>query len=143
MNTRAVVAMSGTFGYELDLNLIGEEEKKQVPIQIESFKKYWNLLHNGEYYRLTNVLENTSEAAWMMVSDDKEEALINIVMLNATGNCPNKFIRCAGLMPSVKYQDEESGKVYSSNALMTMGIPIPQKILGEYEAMQIHLRRVI
>lgn len=151
INTRAVVAMAGTFGYELDLNLISEEEMQAVPVQIATFKKYWNLLHKGLYYRLTDVMQNRKEAAWMMVAEDGSEALVNIVTLDATGNGPNRFIRCAGLTPGANYRDEDSGMVYSANALMSQGLPMPkitvpglshQVIPGEYEAFQIHLCKV-
>jgi len=149
--TRAVVAMSGTFGYELDLNLISEEEKRQVPAQIATFKKYWHLLQNGLYYRLTDVMRNRGEAAWMMVAEDGSEALINIVTLDVTGNGPNRFIRCAGLTPGAVYRDEESGAKYAANALMSQGLPTPQMEIpglpfkvtpGEYQAFQIHLCKV-
>ena len=151
LHTRAVVAMEGTFGYELDLNLISDEEKKEVPEQIETFKKYWNLLHNGLYYRLTDVMKNHQEAAWMMVAEDGSEALVNIVKLNTTGNCPNRYIRCAGLTPGATYINEATGDVYSANALMTIGLPMPRVMrpgtfwwsnAGEYDAFQIHLCRV-
>ncbi len=150
-HTRAVVAMSGTFGYELDLNLISEDERKQVPAQIEAFKKYWSLLHNGLFYRLTDVMQNRQEAAWMMVVEDGSEALVNIVVLDSTGNSPNRFIRCQGLTPGASYRDEESGIVYDANALMAQGLPMPMvqhprwpvKVTpNEYDAFQIHLRKL-
>ena len=149
--TRAVVAMAGTFGYELDLNLLSEEEKNMVPVQIETFKKRWNLLHNGLYYRLTDVMRNRQEAAWMTVAEDGSEALVSIVKLEATGNAPNRFIRCMGLTPGASYRDEESGTVYSANALMSQGMPVPMvSVPGlpfklspcEYDAFQIYLKRV-
>lgn len=150
-HTRAVVAMAGTFGYELDLNLITEEEKQQVPVQIETFKKHWELLHNGLFYRLTDVMQNKQEAAWMTVAEDGSEALVNIVVLDITGNGPNRFVRCMGLTPGANYLDEESGTVYSANALMTQGLPMPivkhprwgfPVAPFEYDAFQIHLSKV-
>jgi alpha-galactosidase len=147
IHTRGVVAMEGTFGYELDLNLISESEMEEVKEQIVTFKKYWDLLHNGTYYRLTDVMKNRSEAAWMMVSEDQKEALVNIVVLDTTGNCPNRYIRCAGLDPMAQYEDEK-GTVYSGNVLMTIGLPMPLKYVPntqwrefarEYDAFQIHL----
>ena len=71
--------------------------------------------------------------------------------LDATGNAPNRFIRCAGLTPGAMYREEDSGWVYSANALMSQGLPMPkitvpglshQVIPGEYEAFQIHLCKV-
>ena len=52
--TRAVTAMAGSFGYELDLNLLSDAEKQAVTEQIQQFKAYGPLIHNGRYYRLTN-----------------------------------------------------------------------------------------
>ncbi len=41
--------MAGSFGYELDLNKVSDEEKEEVKAQVENYKKYWDLLHNGLY----------------------------------------------------------------------------------------------
>ena len=43
--TRAAVAMAGTFGYELDPAKLSEEEKTQIRGQIEEFKKYYDVIH--------------------------------------------------------------------------------------------------
>ena len=51
-STRGCVAMAGTFGYELDITKLTEEEKEQVRKQICRFKKYYDLIQYGEYYRL-------------------------------------------------------------------------------------------
>lgn len=67
--------MAGSFGYELDLNLLSDGEKEEVKEQIKTFKKYYNLTHEGEYYRLTNPMENRLYAAWEFVSQDQSEAL--------------------------------------------------------------------
>ncbi|MCR4951358.1 MAG: alpha-galactosidase [Solobacterium sp.] len=151
IDTRAVVAMEGTFGYELDLNRLSEKEMKQVTAQIETFKKYWNILHCGLYYRLTDVMENRQEAAWMMVSEDGSEALLNIVTLDVTGNKPNRFIRCAGLDPDASYRDDETGMVYSGNLLMSTGLLMPMRAVEghnlvttppEYDAFQIHFTKI-
>lgn len=148
IHTRAVVAMSGTFGYELDLNLISEEEKKAVTEQIATFHKYWDLIQNGTYYRLTDVIRNRKEAAWMMVAEDKREALVNIVTLDVTGNGPNRFVYCMGLEPGAIYKDADTDICYPANALMTQGLPLPaakHPVLNskshpaEYTAFQIHL----
>lgn len=53
--TRAAVAMAGSFGYELDLNLLTEEEKEQVREQIKNYHRFEMLIRQGRYYRLTDV----------------------------------------------------------------------------------------
>lgn len=141
LNTRAVVAMAGSFGYELDLNLLTEEEKQAVRSQIEAYKKDWPLLHNGRYYRLTDCTQNHEEAAWMMAAPDGSEALVNVVTLNTHCNPPARYLFCRGLLPDALYRGVETGKVYSGAALMYGGWPIPLKA-GEYNAWQLHLVRV-
>ena len=58
--------MAGSFGYELDLNLLSDEEKEAVTQQIQQFKEYGSLLHNGTYYRLSNPLV-AAYALWAFV----------------------------------------------------------------------------
>ncbi len=137
MNTRGVVAMAGSFGYELDLNLISDEEKEQVKEQIEDFKKYWELIHNGDYYRITDVEHNTEVAAWEFVKADKSECLLNIVTLTTHGNAPVNYVKCKGLSPEKTYICEQTKMKYSGSALMSIGIPVPT-VLGEYQAWQMH-----
>lgn len=73
--TRANVAYFGTFGYELDLNLLSEDEMSQVKGQIEFMKKYRELIQmEGDFYRLVNPFEG-NDTAWMVVSRDKSEAV--------------------------------------------------------------------
>lgn len=141
LHTRAVVAMAGSFGYELDLNLLSDQEKQQVRRQIADFKRFWPLLHNGLYYRLTDCTQNREEAAWMMVAPDGSEALLNLVTLNTHCNAPVRYLFCRGLQPDARYRSAESGEEYSGAALMYAGLPVPQ-VPGEYNAWQMHFVRV-
>ena len=52
--TRANVAMSGVFGYELDPTLLTIEEKVQIEEQIKFYKKYRNLLLYCNFTRLSS-----------------------------------------------------------------------------------------
>lgn len=139
--TRAVVAMPGSFGYELDLNLLPDPEKQAVTQQIQDFKRYWPLLHRGRYYRLSNPEQNTEYTAWMMTAEDGGEALISVVATNVHCNAPTYFIPCKGLLPDAVYRDADSGKTYGGAALLNAGIPLPAG-LKEYQAWQMHLVRV-
>ena len=51
--------MSGTFGYELDLGKLSDEECQQVRQQIETFKKLYDVVQNGRYYRLSDPAPGT------------------------------------------------------------------------------------
>lgn len=82
IETRAVVAMSGTFGYELDPRRLSHDEKQQIRRQIELFNRHYNLIQKGRYYRLGNDGTKDYFEAWMFVSEDKKEALLNLVVKN-------------------------------------------------------------
>lgn len=139
LNTRGIVAMSGSFGYELDLNLLSDDEKIEVKQQILDYKKYWDLIHNGKYYRLTNCEKDNKKAAWAFVKNDRSEVLINIVKLNAEHNAAIEYIKLRGLDENAIYKAENA--TYYGSQLMYSGLPV--KIMhGEYKAYQIHLKTI-
>lgn len=141
METRGCVAMAGSFGYELDLSRISEAEKACVKEQIAEYKKYWDLIHNGDYYRLTSPPSGDSLGAWMYVSGDKDEALVQAVTLEAHGNPLTVWVRLAGLDPEGIYENTANGTRYSGAALMAAGMPFPQ-LKEEYQSCMLHLCRI-
>lgn len=123
--TRGDVAMAGAFGYELDLTKLTDAERELVKKQVASYHKYYDVIQNGDYYRLINPSEDvkniTSAAAWESVSQDKSEALLTyVVMRTHTG--VSRYIRLRGLDPERIYVDEETGRKYSGALLMNAGL---------------------
>ncbi len=145
INTRGVVAMSGSFGYELDLGLLNEDEKKEVTLQIETFKKYWDVIHNGKYYRLTNPISNTEYCAWLFVADDKSKALLNLVKTHKHFSEGRIYIPFKGLDPQKQYLIEDgnvlTGQTFSGAALMGRGLYLDYD-MNEYDATQIYITEV-
>lgn len=141
LHTRGVVAMSGTFGYELDLGKMDDEEKQEIRNQIAEYHKYAPLILNGLYYRLTNPF-CSEVGAWEFVSEDASEALLNVVMLEIHGNMTVNYVKLKGLESGQLYREETSGRVYSADALMDAGLPLPVEI-GEYKAYQMHFIKVM
>jgi len=140
LGTRGIVAMSGTFGYELNPELLSEEDKKEIRAQIARRNEVAELIHGGKYYRLMSPFNNEA-AAWEFVSDDQEEVLLNMVNLETHGNRPVTYIRMQGLAPGAAYRDEESGRVYPADALMEAGIPMPAPF-GDYGTLQMRFKKV-
>lgn len=70
IETRADVAYFGTFGYELDLLKLGEEDKAEIRRQIAFMKEKRDLIQKGTFYRLKSPFEG-NETAWMIVSEDQ------------------------------------------------------------------------
>ena len=129
--------MSGTFGYELDLLKLTEEEKDEVRSQIGEFRKYAPLIQNGRYYRLTDPFKS-EVCAWEIVGNSQEEVLLNVVMEEIHGNMTVNYVNLQGLKCSAVYRDTETGKTYNGAALMEAGIPMPVE-MGEFKAYQMHL----
>ena len=137
LETRGVVAMSGTFGYELDLAKLSDEEKKLVKKQVIQYKKYAPLISDGRYYRLSNPFID-EVTAWEFVSEDQKEILFNAVQTELHSNMAPQYVKMKGLKTGVVYKDMESGECYPADILMEIGLPIVSKG-SEYQSYQMYL----
>ncbi|MDD3220579.1 MAG: alpha-galactosidase [Lachnospiraceae bacterium] len=134
--TRSVVAMAGSFGYELDLGKLSEGEKEEIRQENRKFRKYASLIQQGIYYRLSNP-QTDAVGAWEVVNEEKTEALVSVVMLEKYANAAVSYVKVKGLRADAQYLEENSGKRYSGSALMAIGLPLPVEP-GEYLAYQMH-----
>ncbi|MCD8149069.1 MAG: alpha-galactosidase [Clostridiales bacterium] len=137
LQTRSYVAMSGTFGYELDIRGLSGEEKEAIRAQIADYHRYAPLILDGLYYRLTNPFRD-EVGGWEFVSEDRERALCFAVMLEVHGNMTVNYLRVKGLLSGRQYRCEADGKVYDADILMEVGLPFPAK-MGEYRAYRYYL----
>ena len=136
IETRAVTAMAGSFGYELDLNTLSDGEKQKVKEQIVRFKQDGPLIHNGLYYRLSNPMTDKF-AVWEFVSENRTDVLVNGVIFRTEPNSRQYSIKLRGLLPEADYRLAENGKVYKGSALMNGGILLP-KSWGDYVPVEMH-----
>jgi alpha-galactosidase len=121
IETKAAVAMAGTFGYELDPKHMSCEDKEKVKEQIKNYHRFYNVIHFGDLYRITAPTDDEYKCAWQYNSKDKSEALLTVVIKNRT---PHDFllVKLKGLDPEKLYLDEDSGEIYSGGLLMNVGI---------------------
>ena len=138
METRGVVAMCGTFGYEMDLGKCTAEEKAVVREQVRTFKERCRLIQEGDYYRLTDPFRNRDYTAWQHVSPDRREALVSLVTGSTWAAKPFLTLRLKGLDPEAFYRVNGGGERYSGAQLMYAGYPIPPQ-RGDYQAVQLYL----
>lgn len=136
LQTRAVTAMSGTFGYELDPAEMNAYDKEAVKAQIRQFKKYYDLIQYGNYYRLTNPDTAESWHGWQFAAEDGSEALLCAVALQIHPNGPGCWLKLKGLNSGSSYLVE--GKEYPGDVLMNAGLLIPPAKL-EYESIQMYI----
>ena len=140
LHTRGVAAMSGTFGYELNPALLSVEEKAEIRMQLAKYREHQELIREGNYYRLSDPFQDDF-AAWMVVSEDQNQALVSVVRLTAEANPVAAYVTPRGLAEDAFYLEKTTGKVYAGAALMEAGILLTAP-KGEYEAYQIMLQRV-
>lgn len=134
-DTRAIVASAGTFGYELDLAKLSDEEKEIAKKHIQEYKEMEMLVLNGDYYRLTNPYRNHEYVLWQFVSKDKKETIVNGVMLRNESNPHIHLVYLEGLEPDRHYKDADTGAVYTGATLMYAGVPLPVG-QGDYQPLK-------
>ena len=137
--TRGDVAMAGSFGYELDLNQVTDEEKEQVREQLNSFRRLYSLTHEGDYYRLTEPGKGDF-MAWEFVDENREHAMLTIVQTESFGNPVPIHTVVKGLDPAKKYRCLMNGAVRSGASWMGAGLT-PDRILKQYESLVIEFVR--
>jgi len=125
IESRANVAYFGTFGYELDVTRMEDDEKEKVMQQVAFFKEKRSLIRNSDFYRLLNPFES-NEVSWMVVSEDKKEAIVGYYKVLAKPNDKYYRLKLKGLDPDKLYLIEDSGSTHYGDELMNVGI-----ILGE------------
>lgn len=139
--TRGHVALFGTFGYELDITKISEEDREEIGRQTALYHRFQPLVREGDYYRIASFSENHLYDCWSVVSKDRTEALVTYVQVLAEPNCHSRRLKLKGLNPEADYRLEETGGVYSGALLMQGGILIPRKF-GDFVSSIYHFEEI-
>ena len=137
--TRATVAMAGTFGYELDLNKISDKEQEMVKSQVNDYLKYDELVHEGDYYRLTSPYDSNRVCAWQTVTKDKSLGLVSAVVQSLEANESNIYVYPRGLDETAVY--EIAGAKRTGRVWINGGFLIP-RIKEEYESFRFEIKKV-
>lgn len=121
--TRGHVAMTGAFGYELDLSALSEDDRKEAIEQVKFYKQVRGLLMQGDLYRLKSPF-TSNESAWVVVAPDQREAVATHVTILAQPNGNVDFIPLRGLNPNLSYRVAGTDEVYRGDLLMQAGLPV-------------------
>ncbi len=123
IEARGNVAMSGCFGYELDLNILSDSDLNKVRGQIQRVKEVRNTLLYGAFHRLLSPFEG-NDTAWMTVSRDQTEAILMYTRKLAKAGTYKPLLRLRGLDESKVYTIKETGESYTGSELMNLGLCI-------------------
>lgn len=126
LSTRGNVAFTGSFGYELNLFQLSEEEKEEIRRQVAFYKEHADLFRNGEFYRLIDPFTDPYRCAWAYVSEDKRKVAVMFAVTRSYVYMTNN-LRLKGLDPNLVYTDSESGKTFYGDTLMNAGLNLNGK----------------
>lgn len=139
-DTRGYIALTGTFGYELDVTRITEEERNQIPEQISMYHKYNDLIREGDYYRITSYQENHENDSFIVVSKDKQEAVAVYIQVEARPKLRSIRIRLKGLKEDYQYTINDGEKIFSGAMLMNAGITMDE-LWGDYQGKLLYFKK--
>ena len=140
LEMRGHVAMSGNFGYELDLTKFTDEEKEAVKQQISLYKEIRGLVQFGDFHRLLSPFEG-NETAWMFVSPDASEVAVFYFRVLSESNAPLNRLKLKGLDSNADYRLLGGEEIFGGDALMYAGIPVGAQP-GDYHSEFFRLERV-
>jgi alpha-galactosidase len=139
LDTRANVAYFGTFGYELDLTALPEEEIETIKEQVVFMKKYRKVLQYGRFYRLQSPWDGT-DSAWMVVNEEQTLAIVGWYRILNRINDSYTRVPLKGLNPNLSYTDHITGRTCYGDELMYRGLITSDETSGflagktEYES---------
>ena len=147
--TRGYIALSGTFGYELDITKLPPEERAMIPGQVALYKKFSDLVRNGDYSRIASYSENNEYDCWASIAKDKSKALVTFVQVLNHPNYKTRFIKMTGLKQDAKYRvtwpDEDQAKFQpielSGLTIAKAGIPV-RRDWGDFQAQLIYIEEI-
>ncbi len=139
LKIRGDVAMSGNFGYELDLMKFSEEEKDIVRKQVETYKELRSFVPSADMYRLKSPFEG-NDTAWQFISEDKNNVFAAYFRINSKVNPGITRLRLTALEPDALYELEGEDKAYGGDELMNIGIIID--MWGDFQSRTFRLKRV-
>ncbi len=130
IETRANVAYFGTFGYELDLNKLSQEEQDKIIAQIKFMKEYREIIQFGTFYRLKSPFEG-NETVWMVVSNDLNTAIVGYYRPLQEVNQGFRRVKLLGLDPNKEYHVSINETDHYGDELMNFGLLTSDSSCGE------------
>ena len=144
LKTRGNVAMSGNFGYELDLTKLSDEEKEEIKAQVVQYKELRTFVPKGDMYRLkspfADVNHNGNDTAWMVVSEDGTDVFAAYFRKSCIVNGGIYRMKFTALEPDAIYEVVGENIRYSGDELMEIGLIVD--MWGDFTSKVWRLRKV-
>ena len=133
---RTDVAMMCKLGFDIRLHEMSKPEQEYCQGAVKNFKRLEPVILDGDLYRLVSPYES-DHAAMMYAGADAKKAVLFAFDIHPRYAEQHQPVRLQGLNPATRYKVEEinlvpgtksrlscSGKTYSGDYLMKVGIPL-------------------
>ena len=102
MQTRGYVALPGTFGYELDVTKMTDEDFEEMKKQVTLFKELRHVFHQGDMYRLVSPF-TSNNCVWEYVADDKNTVAVISTRVKQTPSTRNLKVETIKKSPKLMH----------------------------------------
>lgn len=129
--TKAILALFGTYGYEMNPNKLTDEEKATLSRIADVYKKYHrSVIEEGTLYHLLS----PNETNWMAMQCVKKEKDVSLVILmNRKKEWDRyRFLRLKGLKPDATYYNDYENTYATGEYLMNVGINVSNEWCAEF-----------
>lgn len=127
MAFRFGVATQGMLGYEMHILNADSAVKAMIPGQIAEYRKYDDLMREGELFRLLTPKKYGDNSAFCYANGDRSRIVFTFIQTKGDGGAHREYklkIPCAD--GSATYVDELTGKKYKGSALLS-GVSVKTK----------------
>lgn len=139
--TKGHIALFGTFGYEMNPNLLNENEINELKEVSNIYKKYHlDVIENGDLYHLISPNE-TNYICLQCVSKSKDKSLV-LFMNKLKESDQSRFVKLRGLDKNKYYKNSRDNNVYSGSYYMQIGINFSFDWMDEFTSHLIILEEV-
>ena len=138
LKMRGDVAMSGNFGYELDLMRLTVEEKEMVRGQIRQYKDLRTFVPSADMYRLLSPFDG-NHTAWMFVSKDGNDIFAAYFEILCEVNPGIRRMKFTALDPDAVYEVVGEGCCYRGDELMEIGLVVD--CFGDFQSRTWRLKK--
>lgn len=132
------VASECSFGYELDLTALTDEQKQQIKAQIAAYRMDERLVAEGDLFRLSPPGFN---GLWAVAQVSKDKTIARVIGMYGLicENVCGKLLRIQGLRDDFSYTIPEFGLTLLGKTLRTAGVALPQTF-SDFETFAFHLQ---
>lgn len=117
---KACLAFFGTYGYELDLIKLNDDDKNKIKEFNGLYHSFHHIIDKGDYYSIFNPT-TSNYVSWNIVTKNKKECLVYFTNLKKE-TTKSRFIKIKGLKKDEYYFNSLTNDIYKGSFYMNVGL---------------------